>query len=186
MCLLDVTPSGPHSCFVIWVDTSLVLTQKSSNSPVKNFLLRRNFGAQAQAAQAKSPLCCGREVVLGAECRSPGPAAAPSSVSVCGAPSVGSLRTALRTCVSLQSLLTENSGDVACLWKDSSEEQMRTACGAASRATETAQKPSRKVRALAPTPPSLLCSGAEPFPSQGSRPRARLVGHWTAGNKSRW
>ena len=48
MYFLDVTPSGPHSSFVIWVDASLVLTQESSNSPVKNFLLLRNSGAQAQ------------------------------------------------------------------------------------------------------------------------------------------
>ena len=74
---------------------------------------------------------------------------------------------ALGVCASLQSLLTENSGHVACLRKGSSEEQMRTACGAASRAPGTAQKPSRKVRALALTPPSLLCSGAELLPSQG-------------------
>ena len=48
MYLLDVTPSVPHSSFVIWVDASLVLTQESSNSPVKNFLLLRSPGAQAQ------------------------------------------------------------------------------------------------------------------------------------------
>ena len=47
MYLLDVTPSVPHSSFVIWVDASLVLTQESSYSPVKNFLLR-SPGAQAQ------------------------------------------------------------------------------------------------------------------------------------------
>ena len=83
MYLLDVTPSVPHSSFIIWVDASLVLTQESSNSPVKNFLLLRSPGAQAQPSYAKSSLSCGWKVVLEAESSSPGPEAVDFSVNIC-------------------------------------------------------------------------------------------------------